>query len=97
MGSVRVFLESGFQNDDVTLSAAGVDHEEFDVTTRYQVGLARSVELAVPDDERSILRITVGNRTAEAEIVPGETPYVRVNAGGEGVTVEPESQPPRYA
>ncbi|GAA3918497.1 hypothetical protein [Actinoplanes auranticolor] len=96
MASVRVFLESGFDHDEVTMSAGGAAHEEHEVTTRYQVGLAKVVDLTLPDGEPSNLRITVRNLSAEAAITPEQTPYVRVNATATGLTVEPESAPPMY-
>jgi hypothetical protein len=34
--------------------------------------------------------------TAEAEVTPDRTPYVRVNATEGGLTVEPQSAPPMY-
>jgi hypothetical protein len=97
MGSIRIFLETGFTHDDVTLSAAGAERKEQDVTTRYQVGLARTVDLTLPDGESSTVRITVGDRTAEAQIRPEATPYLRVNAGDDALTAEPETFPPMYA
>jgi hypothetical protein len=97
MASIRIFLESGFAHDRVVLSAAGTQREEQDVTTRHQVGLARVVDLTVPDGGPSTVRITVRDRTAEAEVTPGETPFVRVNADGDALTVQPESFPPMYA
>jgi hypothetical protein len=97
MAGIRIFLESGFSHDRVTLSAAGVEHEEQDVTTRHQVGLARAVDLTLPGGAPSTVRITVRDLTAEVEVTPEETPYVRVNAEGDALTVQPESFPPMYA
>jgi hypothetical protein len=96
MASVRVFLESGFDHDRVTVSAAGAEHEEHEVTTRYQAGLAKVVDLTLPDGEPSNLRVTVRHLSAEAEVTPEQTPYVRVNATAGGLTVEPGSAPPMY-
>lgn len=97
MADIRVFLESGFAHDRVTISAPGVQHEEQDVTTRYQVGLARTVDLALPAGGPSTVRIAVRDLAAEAAVTPEETPYVRVNAEDGTLTVHVEPFPPMYA
>lgn len=99
MATIEVFLESGFRHDRVDVRAAGGSHEEHDVTTRYQIGLAAVVELTVPDGEPSMVRVALADRgiSAEVEVDPGRTPYVRVNAVEGALTIRPESAPPMYA
>jgi hypothetical protein len=99
MGSISVYLENGFENDLVTLSAAGEERDEANVTTRYQIGLASVVELTLPDGVSSTLRVTVPNRglAAEATVDPRVTPHVRVNAARNSLVVQPEADPPMFA
>ena len=99
MAGVRVYLGEGFDHDRVLLSAAGVEVEQSDVTTRQQVGLAVSVELAVPAGEPLVLTVSVPDRglTAEAALDPEATPHVLVGVEHGSLTVRPEADPPRFA
>jgi hypothetical protein len=99
MGVIHVYLENGFEHDRVTVSAAGEERAEADVTTRYQVGLASVVELTVPDGPPSELRVAVPDRglAAETTVDPRVTPHVRVNATHDSLVVQPEAVPPMFA
>ena len=97
MAVIRVFLESGFEHDTVALSSAEASREERDVTTRYQTGLARIVEMAVPGGRSSTVRIAARGLAGEAAVDPGATPYLRVNLADGGLTAQPEPAPPMYA
>ena len=99
MGRISVYLENGFENDLVTLSAAGEEHDETNVTTRYQVGLASVVELTLPDDVVSTLRVTVPERglAAATTVDPRATPHVRVNVTNGALVVQAEADPPLFA
>ena len=99
MGSIQVYLESGFEHDHVTVRAGGVELEEPDVTTRYQVGLASVIALTVPDGVPLTVKIAVPNRglTAEVTIDPNSTPHVRVNVAEGSLVMHPEAVPPMFA
>ena len=97
LGEIQVYLENGFDHDRVTVSAGNEEHTEPDVSTRYQVGLASVVELDAPA-ATVIVRIEVPERglTAEAEVDPTATPYVRVNIADGALDVQPEASMPRF-
>jgi hypothetical protein len=99
MGSISVYLENGFENDRVTVSAAGQERDEANVTTRHQIGLASVVELTLPDGVPSALRVTMPDRglTAETTVDPQVTPHVRVNAKDGSLVVLPDASPPMFA
>lgn len=99
MGNIQVYLENGFEHDRVTVSAGGTKHEKSDVTTRYQIGLASVVELAVPDGVPLAITIAVPDRglTAETTVDPEVTPYLRVNLADGSLVVQPEAVPPMFA
>jgi hypothetical protein len=99
MGTISVYFENGFENDRVTVSAAGEEREEANVTTRYQIGLASVVKLTVPDGVPSALQVTLPDRglAAETTVDPKVTPHVRVNATDGSLVVRPEADPPMFA
>jgi hypothetical protein len=99
MTSLHVYLENGFDHDRVTVEAAGQARDETDVTTRYQVGLARALELTVATSEPTLVRVSVPDRglTGEATVDAAITPHVRVDLTGAGLTVEASSGPPMFA
>jgi len=99
MAAVHVYLEHGFEHDRVTVSAGSAEHTEADVTTRYQVGLARVVEVEVPTAGPSVVRVAVPERhlAAEAQVDPLATPHVRVSITGESLDVRPQAAPPMFA
>ena len=98
MSVIEVYLENGFEHDRVTLRANGAEVEEPDVTTRYQIGLASVVKLTVQDG-RIAVTVAIPERglKAEATVDPRTTPYVRVNALGGSLAIQPEAAPPMYA
>ena len=97
MGQINVYLENGFDHDRVTVSAGNEEHTEPDVSTRYQVGLASVVELDA-SATTVVVRIEVPERglTAEAEVDPTATPYVRVNITDGQLDVQPDAAQPRF-
>jgi hypothetical protein len=99
MSEIHVYLENGFDHDRVTVSAGAEEHTQDDVSTRYQVGLASVVELAVQGASPGLVRVAVPARglTAEAEVDPAATPHVRVNIADGTLDVRPQAAPPRFA
>lgn len=101
MSGVHVYLENGFEHDRVTVRAEGVEGveiEEHDVTTRYQIGLASVVELAVPAGAQTVT-VTLPDRglTVSTTVDPESKPHLRVNLRGESLEAEPEAAPPMFA
>jgi hypothetical protein len=99
MAAIRVYLEEGFEHDRVTVSAGDAELEELDVTTRQQIGLAASVELAVPDGVPVAVTIAIADRglVAETTVDPEVTPHLRVNVSNGSLVVRPEVDPPMFA
>jgi hypothetical protein len=99
MSLIHVYLEGGFDHDRVTVSADGVELEEADATTRYQIGLASAVELTIPDGLPVVLAVAVPDRglRAEATVDPATTPHVRVDARGGSLVLKPQAAPPMFA
>lgn len=98
MSGVHVYLENGFEHDRVTVQAGGVEIEEDDVTTRYQIGLASVLDLAVPAGAQTVT-ITLPDRglTVSTTVDPECRPHVRVNVRDGSLEVEPEAAPPMFA
>jgi hypothetical protein len=99
MGDIHVYLENGFDHDSVTIAAGTEEHTEADVSTRYQVGLAATVELHVEDTVPAVVRIALPEKglSAETQVDPAATPYLRVNLTDGALDVQPQAAPPMFA
>jgi hypothetical protein len=98
MTRVQVFLENGFDHDEVVLRTADDEQRIQDVTTRYQIGLATMVDVELPE-HASVVQVAVPARMLAAETVidPSRTPYVRVEATDGSLVVRAGPDPPMYA
>ena len=98
MTRVQVFLENGFDHDEVVLRTADDEQRLADVTTRYQTGLATMVDVELPE-HASVVQVAVPARKLAAETVidPSRTPYMRVEATGGSLLVQADPDPPMYA
>ena len=100
MQKFSVYLENGFDHDHVTLA---VDDqllaEQFDLSTRYQIGLARHVDITVPDAGPNVLRVGLPDRGLAAEVTldAASGRYIRVNLAGDEPVIDVDPDPPRYA
>lgn len=99
MAEVHVYLENGFDHDQVAVSAGDAEHTEPDVSTRYQVGLASVVDLDVSEDAPVLVRVALPRRglAGQATVDPSSTPHVRVDLNGTALDVRPQAEPPRFA
>lgn len=103
MATITVYLENGFEHDRVTVGAGGDELDRADVSTRHQVGLATTVDLAVPDgaaqDGPVPVRVALPGRglVAEAAVDPAATPHLRVDVVGGELQLRPVADPPRFA
>lgn len=93
-GAITLDLREGFESDEVTVHAAGaVDIELHAVKTRMQLGLARSLPLALPDDTARI-EIELPRRGVRAviELSPGRPVWVGASLSRDGQRLEVEQQ-----
>jgi hypothetical protein len=100
MQKFSVYLENGFEHDHVTLTAGDqLLAEQFDVSTRYQIGLAGKLDVAIPGDGPRVLRVALPDRglTAELPLDAVAGPHVRVNLAGDHLVIEADPDPPRFA
>ncbi len=99
MGDVHVYLENGFDHDLVTISAGDEQSTAPEVTTRYQIGLASVVEVAVPTGAPAVLRIELPERglAVDATVDPIATPHVRVSLTDGSLEVHAQAAPPMFA
>ena len=68
MAEITVDLQDGFKDDTVTVSAGGREvMREEGVTTRFQIGMARSLQVAVPEGEVT-LEVEVSTKNASATV-----------------------------
>ncbi|MGH6902911.1 MAG: hypothetical protein ACREIR_09255 [Geminicoccaceae bacterium] len=68
MAQITVDLQDGFKDDTVAISAGGREvMREEGVTTRFQIGMARSLQVAVPEGEVT-LEVEVPTKNARATI-----------------------------
>jgi hypothetical protein len=100
MQKVSVYLENGFDHDHVTLAAGDqLLDEQFDVSTRYQIGLARKLDVVIPRGGPRVLRVALPDRglTADVPLDPVSGPHIRVNVAGDQLVAEADPDPPRFA
>jgi hypothetical protein len=68
MTKITVDLQDGFMDDTVAVSAGGREVvREQGVTTRFQIGMARSLQVAVPEDAE-VLEVEVPTKNARATV-----------------------------
>lgn len=94
MDTVTVDLREGFEHDEVILSAGDrVVARERELRTRTQIGLARSVELALSDSV-SVLRVAVPSRGLERYVaLPAVRPlWVGLSLTERGLEVEVQEE-----
>jgi hypothetical protein len=93
MAEITVDLQDGFKDDTVAISAGGreVVREE-GVTTRFQIGRARSLQVAVPEGEVTLeVEVPTKNARATVSIDTSKPVFVGVSLTTEGrldVTVQ---------
>src|SRR5438128_3940463 len=96
MATVKLFLEEGFDKDHVVVTAGGnVVADELQVSTRYQIGLARQLDLNLTGDEDEIL-VSLPERGLEAKLpIPNAIPEtLRVSVSQDGNHIELSTEAP---
>ena len=90
MATVKLFLEEGFDKDHVVVTAGGnVVADELQVSTRYQIGLARQLDLCLAGDEDEMV-VSLPERGLEAKlpISNGVPETLRVSVSQDGSHIE---------
>ena len=96
MATVNLFLEEGFDKDHVVITAGGsVVADERQVSTRYQIGLARQLDLSLTGDEEEIV-VSLPERGLEARlpISDGIPETLRVSVSQDGSHIELSTEAP---
>ncbi len=96
MATVNLFLEEGFDKDHVVITAGGsVVADEQQVSTRYQIGLARQLDLSLTGDEEEIV-VSLPERGLEARlpISDGIPETLRVSVSQDGSHIELSTEAP---
>lgn len=90
MGRLKIALEEGFADDYVVLLADGrVIAEETEVSTRYQIGLARLVEIDLPHGTKEIELRLPEKGIAQALAFDGPPPAtLRVSVSRDGKSLK---------
>lgn len=86
MAEITVDLQDGFKDDTVTVSASGREvMREEGVTTRFQIGMARSLQVAVPKGEVTLeVEVSTKNASATVAIDTSKPVFVGVSLTTEG-------------
>ena len=86
MGSTRVLLLEGFENDEVVITIDGVEAERRSaVTTSLLLGLAAEVTLTVADDATELVVAVPSKGTSARVVLPGGDATFLVNLEGGAV------------
>lgn len=98
---INIALEEGFLGDHVRIEVDGRLLADLDgVSTRVQIGLARSVEAEIRDGERTLM-VALPARHLAKDIPLGSEPppYVGISLvdGGQGIAVRTGDAPMGYA
>jgi hypothetical protein len=86
MTEVKVDLQDGFMDDTVVISAQGQQLlREEGVTTRFQIGKARSLEVAMPEGEVTLeVEVPTKNESTTVPIDTSKPVFVGVSLTTEG-------------
>jgi hypothetical protein len=93
MTEITVDLQDGFMDDTVAVSCGGREVvREQGVTTRFQIGMAKSLQVAVPEGAEVLeVEVPTKGERATVPIDPSKPVYVGVSLTTEGqldVTVQ---------
>lgn len=96
VATIKLFLEEGFDKDHVVITAGGnVVADEQQVSTRYQIGLARQLDLSLTGDEGEII-VSLPERSLEARLAisSGLPETLRVSVSQDGGHIELSTKAP---
>ena len=88
---LSIALEEGFLHDRVRISAGGRELAAFDdLSTRVQIGLARSLDVEIPEGEQALL-VELPDKRLKTEIAIGGTAYFERHRGDGNIVLVSES------
>lgn len=96
MPTLKLSLEEGFEDDHVVVTADGkVVADESGVTTRYQISLARLLDLALTGDEGELV-VSLPERGLEARLplTSGPPSHLRVSVTRDGRGIDLSTEDP---
>ena len=96
MPTLKVSLEEGFDNDHVVVTADGkVLADESGVTTRYQISLARLLDLELTGDEGELV-VSLPEKGLEARLplTDGPPTHLRVSVARDGRGLDLSTEDP---
>lgn len=96
MPTLKLSLEEGFEDDHVVVTADGkVVADESGVTTRYQISLARLLDLALTGDEGELV-VSLPERGLEARLplTAGPPSHLRVSVTRDGRGIDLSTEDP---
>ena len=99
MAAITVDLQDGFMDDTVAVSAGGRELlREEGVTTRFQIGMAKSMQVAVPAGEAVLeVEVPTKNQRATVPIDTSRPTFVGISLTTEGeLDVRVQEQPFGY-
>ena len=96
MQTLKLSLEEGFDKDHVIVSADGkILADESEVTTRYQISLARLLDLVLTGDEGELV-VSLPERGLEARLPlkAGPPSHLRVSVARDGHGLDLSTEAP---
>lgn len=96
MPILKLSLEEGFDKDHVVVTADGkVIADESDVTTRYQISLARLLDLELTGDEDELV-VSLPDRGLEARLPLADSPpsHLRASVARDGSGIDLSTEAP---
>jgi hypothetical protein len=92
----KLFLEEGFNGDHVVVTAGGkVLADEQQVSTRYQIGLARQLDLSLTGNEAElVIALPEKGLQASLPISAGVPANLRVSVSQDGCHIELSTDAP---
>ena len=99
MAEITVDLQDGFMDDSVAVSAGGRELlREEGITTRFQIGMAKSMQVAVPAGEAVLeVEVPTKNQRATVPIDTSRPVFVGISLTTEGeLDVRVQEQPFGY-
>jgi hypothetical protein len=99
MTEITVDLQDGFMDDTVAVSAGGQEVvREQGVTTRFQIGMAKSLQVTVPEGKVTLeVEVPTKNRRARVPIDTSKPVCVGISLTTEGeLDVKVQEQPFGY-
>ena len=99
MPRLHIALQEGFSGDAVEISVDGaVVFPQQTVTTRLQIGLAKSHDVEVPSESATVtIRLPARGLVREVPVDLRQASYLQINLSRQGeIETRLSNEPPRY-